>query len=131
MENMDNERDILILTDEDDNEIQLEILRFFFYNGEEYAMVTEVDEEAHGGCGGCGGHDHDHDHDHGCGGCGGIEVFFMKVEAVDDENEEYSFVDEALSQELMRVIESELDDEDDEDGEDGEDDEDDEEKDEE
>ncbi len=121
MENMDNERDILILTDEDDNEIQLEILRFFFYNGEEYAMVTEVEEEQ--GCGGCGGHDHNHDHDHGCGGCGGIEVFFMKVDAVDDENEEYSFVDEALSQELMRVIESQLDDEFDEDEDDDEEDE--------
>jgi hypothetical protein len=81
MENMDNERDILILTDEDDNEIQCEILRFFFYNGEEYAMVTEVDEKGDD-CGGCG---HDHAHDHGCGGCGGIEVFFMKVDAIDGE----------------------------------------------
>lgn len=113
---MQEERDTLILTDEDGNELELEILRFFFYNGEEYAMVAEVEE----GCG-CEQCDCEHEHEHedcDCEQCDcdhePLEVFFMKVEPVDDENEEYSFVDEELSEELMKVIEAELDEEEDE-----------------
>lgn len=101
----DNERDILTLTDDDGNEIELEVLRFFFYNGEEYAMVTELsdeqDEEESGCAGGCAG----------CAGCGTTDVFFMKVEPVDEENEEFTFVDELLSEELMKVIDAEYDEE--------------------
>ncbi len=83
---MEDERDFLTLTDDDGNEIQLEVLRFFFYNGEEYAMVAEPQDECE--CGECG-------HDDECE-CGAMEVFFMKVEPTDDENEEFSFVDEEL-----------------------------------
>jgi len=108
---MQDERDILTLTDDDGNELQLEVLRFFFYNGEEYAMVAELEDEAD--CAAC-----EHGEDEECDGCGEpIEVFFMKVEPVDDENEEYSFVDEELSAELLKVIEAVLDDFDDEDDE--------------
>lgn len=104
---MQDERDILTLTDDDGNEIELEILRYFFYNGEEYAMVTELDEGYD--CDTC---DKDPDSDE-CD-CEPMEVFFMKVEPVDDENEEYTFVDEELSDALMNVIESDFDDEEDE-----------------
>ena len=108
---MQDERDIIVMSDEDGNEIEMTVLRYFFYNGEEYAMVTEADNaDCCEGCHseGCDcGHDHDHDHEP-------IEVFFMKVEPVDDENEEYSFVDEKLSAELLRVVESDMDDDEDE-----------------
>jgi len=104
---MQDERDILTLTDDDGNEIELEILRYFFYNGEEYAMVAELDEGYD--CDNC---DKDPDSDE-CD-CEPMEVFFMKVEPVDDENEEYTFVDEDLAEALMNVIESDFDDEEDE-----------------
>jgi hypothetical protein len=107
---MQDERDILTLTDDDGNEIELEILRYFFYNGEEYAMVAEPDDEGRD-CDSC---DKDPDSDE-CD-CEPVEVFFMKVEPIDDENEEYTFVDEDLAEALMNVIDSEYDemDEDDE-----------------
>lgn len=102
------ERDILTLTDDDGAELELEVLRYFFYNGEEYAMVTELSDEDDG----C---EHDHQCDE-CGedecDCGGLEVFFMKVDAVDEENEEFSFVDEELSAELLKIVEADFDEED-------------------
>ena len=109
---MQEERDnILVLTDEDGNDVEVEILDYFFYNGEEYCMVAEVKEGCDCGCEDC---DHDHDEcdcdDEECT-CGEpVEVFFMKAEAVDDENEEYTVVDDAeLAQQLIAVVESDLD----------------------
>ena len=43
MEN--EERDLITMTSEDGEEIQLEILDYFFYNGEEYAILTDFREE--------------------------------------------------------------------------------------
>lgn len=113
---MQDERDFLTLTDDDGNEINFEVLRFFFYNGEEYAMVAEAEEGCGCDCEDCHeGHEcHEEGCDCGCDECEPLEVFFMKVEAVDEENEEFTFVDEELSQKLLAVIEAEYDAEEDE-----------------
>ena len=105
MENGD-ELEIYTMTDEDGNDITVQAIDYFYYNGDEYAVMTELaegqepwtelggDEEA-------------------------PEIFFMKVEQVDEENAEFIPVDEDLSEELFEVYSAGLEemDEDDEDGE--------------
>ena len=39
------EPDLIEMTDEDGNTILFEIIEYFFYNGEEYAILTEAEDE--------------------------------------------------------------------------------------
>lgn len=57
MSDLDNnmEEDIIVFEDEDGSEYSFTVLDYFFYNGEEYALLQEVtdeetDEETGGGC---------------------------------------------------------------------------------
>ncbi len=109
------ERDILVFSDEDGQEIQLEILDYFEYDDEEYVMLAEadVDEDED--------EDHDHEHDHDCDSCSchGEEknIYLMKVVMEGDE-EQYVPVDEDIMDELIDAIEDLYDDDEDEDDED-------------
>ena len=40
------EPDTIIFEDEDGNEFEFEVRDYFFYNGDEYALLTEVGQEA-------------------------------------------------------------------------------------
>ena len=44
---MQDERDIVVFTDDEGNEIELEVMDYFFCEGKEYAVLTDVvyDEE--------------------------------------------------------------------------------------
>ena len=42
----EEERDIVEFSDEDGNKLLLEVMDYFFYNGEEYAVLCDADEEA-------------------------------------------------------------------------------------
>ena len=41
---MDDERDLLIFTDDNGQEIQMEVVDYFEYEDEEYAVLTEADD---------------------------------------------------------------------------------------
>jgi len=85
MENM--EPDLVIFEDEDGNEITLEVLDYVFYNGEEYALLTEADEEI------------PEDGEIGC--------YICKVtqDPEDEENEIFESVeDEELGDKLMEIF---------------------------
>lgn len=41
-----DERDIVEFSDEEGNTLLLEVMDYFFYNGEEYAVLCDADEEA-------------------------------------------------------------------------------------
>lgn len=41
-----DERDIVEFSDEEGNKLLLEVIDYFFYNGEEYAVLCDADEEA-------------------------------------------------------------------------------------
>ncbi|HHY81350.1 MAG TPA: DUF1292 domain-containing protein [Clostridiales bacterium] len=88
------ERDILVFTDDEGQEIELEILDYFEYDGEEYALLVEADETEH---------DHDHHHDGECCHDEVKDVYIMKV-IVDGETEEFVPVDEEKMDELINVI---------------------------
>ena len=41
---MENEKDLVVFEDDKGNEITMEVIDYFFYEGEEYALLTDYDE---------------------------------------------------------------------------------------
>ena len=91
---MDNELDLVVFNDDEGNELTLEVRDYFFYNGQEYAVLADFceDEEA---CD-CGCEDCEHDEG----------LYIMKVVPVDDDQEEFQPVDESLMDELIEVVQT-------------------------
>ena len=90
---MREELDLVVGTDEDGNEVTLQVLDYFFYNGEEYAILTSYDEE-------------DDDAEE-------VDCFVMHVStSVGEDGEEYDdfepVEDEDLEERLLRVAEQRL-----------------------
>lgn len=115
---MEKEQDLVVFVDDDGNEITMEVLDYFFYEGQEYALLTDFDEcddEA------CEHHHHDEEDD--------FEVVIMRVVPVEDDQEEFMPVEDELMDALIEFVQNELyvdedDEDDDEDEDDEEDDED-------
>lgn len=42
---MDEELDLVTFSDEDGNEFTMEVLDYFFYEGKEYALLAEVEDD--------------------------------------------------------------------------------------
>ena len=108
----ETERDFITLVDDDGNEIELDVVDYFFYNGDEYAVLMDLSDME---CG-CGCED-DHAHDESCDGCGvecGIEkdAIIMRV-ITNGDTEEFVPVEDELFEELSAVALShfEMDDE--------------------
>ena len=82
MEEMENEGTLITLEDEEDNEIEFEFLDVVEYEGEVYIVLIENDEEAD-------------------------EVVILKINAIDDETEEYASIeDEELLEKLFEIFKS-------------------------
>jgi len=92
---MENEKDLVVFEDDKGNEITMEVIDYFFYEGQEYAMLTDYDENAPA-CESCEGGD--------CSGCA-QEVVIMKVVPVGEDEEEFIPVDEELGEKLIQLIE--------------------------
>ena len=45
---MENEQDLVVFEDDNGNEITMEVLDYFFYEGNEYALLTEASEACEG-----------------------------------------------------------------------------------
>ena len=69
MEDMDNEGTLITLEDEEGNEVEFEFLDVVEYEGEEYIVLIENDEDAD-------------------------EVVILKINPIDDETEEYTSIDD-------------------------------------
>ena len=91
MEN-NEELELYVFTDEDGNDVNVQVLDYFYYNGSEYAVMTELaegqepwteaggDEEA-------------------------PEIFFMEVREVDEENVEFLPIeDDDLADKLFDIV---------------------------
>lgn len=80
MNSMENEDEIVVFEDEEGNEFRFRTEEFFFYNGEEYVLLSEIEENA---CEGCGGN---------CDECGKEEalscIVCKVVSGTDDNGEE-------------------------------------------
>lgn len=100
-EDANQEPDLIEITDEDGNVYQMEIIDYFFYNGQEYAIIADYDEE-----------------DEEAGYDEGVDCFIMRVNSVTDENGEEldEFVpieDEELENRLIAVAHQRLSDDED------------------
>ncbi|MBQ6715500.1 MAG: DUF1292 domain-containing protein [Clostridia bacterium] len=94
---MENERDLVVFEDDKGNEITMEVLDYFFYEGQEYAMLTDYSEEKEEKCNACDAES--------CEGCEPEEVLIMKVVPVGDDEEELVPVDEELGEKLIQLLE--------------------------
>lgn len=100
----DDQPDIVEATDEEGNKLLLQVMEYFFYNGEEYVVLgaaEDSEDEACEECEACGcGDDHDHDQD----------LYIMKVLTSTEENgeevEEFVPVDEDLMDKLIQVVQT-------------------------
>ncbi len=97
--------DLIEGVDEDGNTILLEVIRYFFYNGEEFVILGEAQST-------------DHDHDHSCceHECGAedvtMDLYVMKVVPSEEDDDMEEFVpveDEDLLDQLIRVAEATFD----------------------
>ena len=99
MEN-NEELDLVVFQDEDNNEITMEVLDYFFYEGEQYATLVEYDPDS--ACNNCDKSE--------CEGCeedeGPLEVTVMKIVPVGEDEEEFVPVDEKLGQKLIELLNS-------------------------
>ena len=89
MQNNNQEPEIFVFTDEEGNDVTVQVLEYFYYNGKEYAVMTELTEEqATCAC----------DPDQPCD-CGDAEVFFMEVVPIEGDDE-----DDDLADKLFEIV---------------------------
>ncbi|MBQ3223778.1 MAG: DUF1292 domain-containing protein [Clostridia bacterium] len=95
---MNEELDLVTLVDEEGNEVVMEVLDYFFYEGKEYAVMTEYVE---GGC--------DCDAE-SCEGCPEQkDAIIMKVQPVGDDEEEFVPIeDDELMDKLIDFVNNDL-----------------------
>ena len=90
--------DIMIFETEDGGEQRVQYIDSVFYNGDEYAVMTELAEGQEPWTEEGGDEEYP-------------EIFFMKVVPVDDENVEFEPVDDELGDKLFEIVNSEFEDE--------------------
>ena len=80
MQDMDNEGALITLTDDEGNEVEFEFLDVVEFEGEEYIVLIENDEDAD-------------------------EVVILKINAIDEDTEEYvSIDDDDLLQSIFEIF---------------------------
>lgn len=88
----DPDRDIIEMSDDKGNPLSFEVQRYFFYNGDEYALVRELDES-------------------GAVLPGDESAYIMRVDNIKDDNgeswEEFSPVSEEDGAALLELLRSE------------------------
>lgn len=93
------DRDIVEFSDEEGNKLLLEVMDYFYYNGEEYAVLCNADEEEAADSLEA---DSDEKHEH--------MVYIMKVVSTTDEDgeemEEFIPPDEKLLDQLIEVVQT-------------------------
>jgi hypothetical protein len=112
---MQDERDIVVFTDDEGNDFELEVMDYFFYNGQEYAVLGDADDEdeEEGSCEACG-HEGEscscEGEDEACDCCQDQEVYIMKIVQMDDDMEEFVPVeDDSLMEKLIAIVQRRFD----------------------
>jgi hypothetical protein len=103
------DQDIIEGVDEDGNKVLLEVVRYFFYNGEEYVVLGDAQQGDDCGChcgeceAGCQESDEDDEE--------AVNLYIMKVvpSGEDEETEEFVPVeDEDLLEKLIEVVQTDF-----------------------
>ena len=92
---MCEERDVVVFTDDEGNEFELEVVDYFEYEDQEYGVLMDTAE--------CDCEDEDCcEHE--------TEVYIMKIVQMDDDMEEFVPVeDEALMEKLIAIVQRRFD----------------------
>lgn len=96
---MEEERDIVVFTDDNGNEIEMDVIDYFEHDGQEYAVLMDLDalpEECE-----CGSKECE------CECESEQDVYIMKV-VVDGDTEEFVPADEDLMDTLSEIVEKRL-----------------------
>lgn len=110
----EQEVDLIEGTDEEGNKVLLQVMEYFFYNGEEYVVLSDAEEqdEDEDGCCCCECDDPECEHDHE----NEVNLYIMKVITSTEENgeevEEFVPVDEDLMEKLIQVVQTNFSDDD-------------------
>ncbi len=91
---MENNEDLelYVFTDEDGNDVNVQVLDYFYYNGREYAVMTELAEGQEPWTEEGGDEE-------------SPEIFFMEVREVDEENVEFLPIeDDDLADKLFDIV---------------------------
>lgn len=99
----DETRDLIEGVDEDGNNVLLEVVRYFFYNGEEYVVLGEAhDGECDCECEHCDHHEEEE----------GVNLYIMKVVESEEDGEEIEeflpVEDEDLLEKLIEVVQADF-----------------------
>lgn len=102
----DETRDLIEGVDEDGNNVLLEVVRYFFYNGEEYVVLGDAhDGECDGNCEHCASH-HEEDEEEA------VNLYIMKVVESEEDGEEIEeflpVEDEDLLEKLIEVVQADF-----------------------
>ena len=96
MEN--NELDLVTFKDDNDKEIVMQVLDYFFYEGDEYATLIEYDPDSK--CNTC----EELDCDNCDMGNETVDVTIMKILPVGEDEEEFVPVEDDLAQKLVEML---------------------------
>ena len=92
---MEEERDLVVFEDDAGNQITMEVLDYLFYEGRQYALLSELSET----CDAC--------ETETCEGCETPrEAYVMEVVDAGDDMEEFVSVDEELAEKLIDIMEN-------------------------
>jgi len=99
----DETRDLIEGVDEDGNNVLLEVVRYFFYNGEEYVVLGEAhDGECDCECEHCDHHEEEE----------AVNLYIMKVVESEEDGEEIEeflpVEDEDLLEKLIEVVQADF-----------------------
>lgn len=92
---MDEERDVVVFSDDDGNEFELDVIDYFEYEGQEYAVLMDLSDSP------CGCEDEE------CDSCAEQDVYIMKV-IVNGDTEEFLPADEDKMEALSAIVETRL-----------------------
>jgi len=93
---LDKEQDLVVFVDDDSNEITMEVLDYFFYEGQEYALLTEYEEEV------------EEEEDEQSPEDEEFDVIIMRVVPVEDDQEEFMPVEDEMMDKLVEFVQNEL-----------------------
>ena len=95
---MDEERDVVVFSDDDGNEFELDVIDYFEHEGQEYAVLMDLSDTSECGC---------EDEECECDSCSEQDVYIMKV-VVNGDTEEFLPADEDKMEELSAIVEARL-----------------------